>query len=235
MLFRIGLNKIKDIAIILLFIACNKDDTQPVSLEDGKSTVVYDLAGDTKASISDGIDGKEQRDFYTFLFRFQDKKQIWIRTEADSAQWLKTDEWDIAFAGQYNSNVYINNAQYVGNPGYEGPVTNTAIVLVEQPYEKVTTAPSDSEFDNSTIRVVGWAEVSAPHGWYDYSTSTHIMKALPNKTYVLRLPSGKYAKLQLVNLYKGNPPVVTDMFWPAPYLTFRYYVQQDGSKNLKTN
>ena len=215
--------------------SCSKEDNSTLSLEDGKSTVIYDLAGDTKASVSDGVDGKEKRNFYTFLFRFQDKKQIWIRTKADSTQWLKTDQWDIAFTGQYNSNIYINNAQDSGNPGYQGPATNTAIILVEQPYEKVTTAPADSDFDNSTIKIIGWADASAQHGWYSYSTSTHIMKALPNKTYVLRLPNGKYAKLQLVNAYKGNPPAVTDMFWPAPYLTFRYYVQQDGSKNLNTN
>ena len=233
MLFRIGLNKLIVLAVIMT--ACEKENRTPVTLEDGKSTVIYDLAGDTKASMADGIDGKEQRDFYTFLFRFQDKKQIWIRTKSDSTQWLKTDQWDIAFAGQYNSNVYINNAQDSGNPGYDGPAANTSIVLLEQPYEKVTTAPSDSEFDNSTIKVVGWADASAPHGWFDYSSTTHIMKALPNKTYVLRLPNGKYAKLQLVNAYKGNPPVVTDMFWPAPYFTFRYYVQEDGSKNLNTN
>ncbi|HMR18951.1 MAG TPA: hypothetical protein PKA53_06605, partial [Sphingobacterium sp.] len=176
-LFRIGLNKLNVLLMIVFCMGCDKEDNTSFSLEDGKSTVVYDLAGDPKASISDGIDGKEQRDFYTFLFRFQDKKQIWIRTKADSTQWLKTDQWDIAFTGQYNSNIYINNAQNVGNPGYEGPSDNTAIILVNQPYEQVSTAPLDSEFDNSTIKMVGWADASAPHGWFNYSTTTHIMKA----------------------------------------------------------
>lgn len=231
-LFRTVLNKFA--IVLLLFVACGKDDPEPPSLEDGKSTVILDLAGDTQASIADGIDGKEQRDFYTFLFRFSDKKQIWIRTEADSAQWLKTADWDIAFTGNYNSELYINNAEDPDNPGYGGPATTTAIVLLEQPYESVTAAPSDAEFDNSTIKRVGWVDASAPHGWFNYSATTHIMKALPNRTYALRLPDGKYAKLQLVNAYKGNPPAVTDMYWPAPYLTFRYFVQQDGSKNLNT-
>jgi hypothetical protein len=45
---------------------------------------------------------------------------------------------------------------------------------------------------------------------------------------------GKYARLELINVYKGNPPVVTDLFWPAPYFTFRYFVQEDGSRNLQT-
>lgn len=218
----------------MLLAACGKDDPVAPPLEDGKSTVIYDLAGDTQASIADGIDGKERRPFYTFLYRLRDKRQIWIRTKADSAQWLKTADWDIAFTGNYNSEIYINHAADPNNPGYQGPVTNTGIVLVEQPYEAVTTAPSDVEFDNNGVGAVGWAQSEGSPGWFSYNATTHIMKALPNRTYVLRLPDGKYAKLQLLSAYKGNPPAVTDMYWPAPYFTFRYFVQQDGSKDLNT-
>lgn len=214
--------------------ACGKDKETPPSLEDGKSTVVYDLAGDTRASVAGGVDGKEQRPFYTFLFRFSDRRQIWIRNAADTAQWLKTADWDIAFTGNYNSEVYINNNRDLQNPGFEGPAGQTAMILLHQAYESVTNAPSDAEFDNSTISSVGWAQSGDSPGWYSYSTSTHIMKTLPNRTYALRLPDGKYAKVQLISAYKGNPPAVTDMYWPAPYLTFRYFVQQDGSRNLNT-
>ncbi len=231
-LFRISSNKFL-IGLVIL-ISCDKNDPAPQSLEDGRSTVVYDLAGDTQASMADGVDGKEQRPFYTFLFRFGDKKQIWVRTKADSAQWLGTADWDMAFTGTYNSELYLNHAGDPKNPGYEGPAENTAIVLVEQPYENVTTAPSDAEFDNSKIKSIGRSEASSPHGWFQYSTVTHVMKSLPNRTYVLRLPDGKYAKLQMASAYKGNPPAVTDLYWPAPYFTFRYFVQQDGSKNLIT-
>ncbi len=230
-LFRTVLNKM--LALVFVLVSCGKDDPATPSLEDGKSTVVYDLAGDTQASIAGGVDGKEQRPFYTFLFDLSAKRQIWIRTKADSVQWLKTDDWDIAFAGNYNAEVFINNKVESRNPGYQGPVANTAIVLVQQPYESVTTAPADAEFDASPITSIGWADSGDSPGWYGYNTTTHIMKALPNRTYVLRLPDGKYAKLQLVSAYKGNPPAVTDLYWPAPYLTFRYFVQQDGSKNLK--
>ena len=231
-LFRIGLNKF--LLGLVLLAACDKKDPAPQSLEDGKSTVVYDLAGDTQASMDGGVDGKEHRPFYTFLFNLRDKKQIWLRTAGDSARWMKTADWDIAFTGTYNSEIFLNHAGDRANPGYGGPAANTAIVSVGQPYGNVTTAPSDAEFDNSTISSIGRSEAASPHGWFQYSTTTHIMKALPDRTYVLRLPDGRYAKLQLVNAYKGNPPAVTDLYWPAPYFTFRYFVQQDGSKNLNT-
>ncbi|WP_437917723.1 HmuY family protein [Sphingobacterium sp. LRF_L2] len=225
--------------LLLLFMitiaSCGKDDDTQPSYEDGKSTVIYDLAGDTEASVGDGVDGKEQRSFYTFLYRFSDQRQIWIKTKADSLQYLKTDDWDIAFTAQYNSEIYVNNANNQFNPGYQGEATNTAVVLIKDSYANVTTAPSDEEFDNSTIEKIGVASSTNSNGWFQYDSNTHIMLALPNRTYAIRLPDGKYAKLQIINAYKGNPTTVTNLNWPAPYYTFRYFVQEDGSKNLNTN
>jgi len=214
--------------------ACSKDNESGPSIEDGKSTVVYDLAGDTKASIANGIDGKEKRPFYTFLYNLEQKKQIWIRTKADSLRWFHTAEWDLAFTGNYNADIQINNKKYSGTPGYGGEVSNTAIIVINQPYENVNTAPSNSDFDQSTISTVGWATDGNSAGWYSYDMSSHIMKAFPNRTYALRLASGKYAKLQIISAYKGNPPAVSDLYWPAPYFTFRYFIQQDGGRNLNT-
>lgn len=215
--------------------ACGKDKDYSIGLEDGKSTVIKDLAGDVDASMGEGIDGKENRPFYIFLFRFRDQKQIWIKTQADSTQWLKTKDWDIAFTGPYNSEIYVNNAIDPFNPGYAGAADRTAVILLKQSYQSVSIAPTDEEFDQNGTRKIGWAANSESLGWFQYSLTTHIMQALPNRTYVIRLPDGKYAKLQLINAYKGNPTAVTNMNWPAPYYTFKYYVQQDGSKNLDTN
>lgn len=233
MLFRIGLNKIFTLTAILMTTGCSKDNSSP-SLEDGKSTIIYDLAGDTKASVANGIDGKEQRPFYTFLYNLEQKKQIWIRSKEDSLRWFKTKEWDLAFTGNYNGDIQLNNKKYKDTPGYEGIVDNTAIILLNQNYESVNIAPSEREFDQSNISTIGWAKSSDSPGWYSYDLSTHIMKAYPKRTYALRLSNGKYAKLQILSAYKGNPPAVSDLYWPAPYFTFKYFIQQDGSRNLST-
>ncbi|WP_206106084.1 hypothetical protein [Olivibacter sp. XZL3] len=106
--------------------ACSKQESEVApSYEDGKSTVIYDLAGDTNASMSDGVDGKENRPFYIFLYSLRNKSQIWIRNAADSARFLKTAEWDIAFTGPYNSEIYVNNAEDEFSPGFGGPARNT--------------------------------------------------------------------------------------------------------------
>ncbi|MGO3161927.1 HmuY family protein [Sphingobacterium sp. JB170] len=222
-------------SLSLAFTSCKKEEILPsTNIEDGKSTVIYDLAGDTNGSMGDEAEGKTKKGFDTFLFRLADKQQIWLRNAADSSKWMKTDDWDIAFTGPYNSEVFINNANYFYNPGYEGPATETAVLMLEQPYADVNEAPSDEEFDNSQITKVGWATNAYAVGWFFYSMDTHIAIPIKNRTWVIRLPDGKYAKLELLNVYQGNPPDVTNMNWPAPYFTFRYYVQPDGSKNLRT-
>lgn len=216
----------------VITLSCKKDDAAP-SLEDNISTVIYDLAGDTGASMGDSAEGKENRPFNIFLFRFKDQKQIWIRNAADSAQWLKTKDWDIAFTGPYNSELYVNDGTDQYNPGYGGDA-RSSVVKVDRPYRDVTEAPDDAAFQTSGITKIGWASSENAPGWFFYSLNSHIMQAIKNRIYIIRLPDGKYAKLELVNAYQGNPPAVTDMNWPAPYFTFRYYVQENGSRNLNT-
>ncbi|RZF59708.1 HmuY family protein [Sphingobacterium corticibacterium] len=219
----------------LAFASCKKDeDLDPwAGLEDGKSTLIKDLAGDTNGSMGDEAEGKTKKGFDVFLFRFSDKKQIWLRNAADSARWLKTDEWDLAFTGPYNSEVFVNKGSYEFNPGYGGPATS-AVVQLDKAYNLVNDAPSDGDFEQSDVNKIGWASDQYANGWFFYSLDTHIMIPIKNRTYAIQLPDGKYAKLELITAYQGNPPEVTNLNWPAPYFSFRYYVQQDGSKNLRT-
>jgi len=219
----------------LLFLgSCTKKEEIP-ELEDNKSTVIRDLAGDTGASVGEGADGKTQRDFRTFLFNFKDKKQIWLNNAEDSARYLKTGDWDLAFTYIYNSIVYVNKGQDVENPGFGGPGLGN-ITYVDKPYNEVTEVTSDVNF-STRQGFVGWDGWPQGYnfGWYFYQMTTHIARPIKNRTFIIQTAAGKYAKLELINVYQGNPPVVTDLHWPAPYLTFRYYVQEDGSKNLNTN
>lgn len=224
------------LASLITLNSCGKEDDLRPALEDGKSVVVYDLEGDTKttAGTSNPVDGKETGHFDVFLFRFKDKKQIKLNNAADTAKWLKTKDWDLAFTGPYNSEIYINNSEIEKNPGFGGEAKNTAIIKIDKPYSAVTEAPSDEEFNNSTTQMIGWNQTEHSSGWFDYSMGGHIMQAIPNRTYVLRLADGKYAKLELISAYKGYPVAITDLRWPAPYYTFRYFVQKDGSNNLNT-
>jgi len=196
--------------------SCTKDQLRP-QLADGSSIVVTDLPGDTGRTVATG--------FRTFYF------SLTTNAKVDSTQ-KQTADWDICFAREYNSYLGVNsgtdNASYgIGGPGHG------AMVQVNQAYDQVTTAPSDDVFKNNGVSSAGWDPGNGT-GWYFYDLNTHIAVPIKNRTFVIRTATGKYAKLELVSMYKGAPAVVTNLYWPAPYFTFRYYVQQDGTRNLAT-
>ena len=191
--------------------------------------------------------GKETGRYNMFLFRFSDRKQFYIRDAADSARYLKTDQWDLAFTGEFNSLIWLNNAGYKQNPGYGSPMVRTALLLYAYGYEFMNEAPPDSLFDAvpASDMQMGFASEFGPgvNAWYEYSTTTHVAQPYAYRAFYLRLQrfnpgtgesSYRYGKLQLISMYKGAPEVVTDMNWPSPYFTFRYFIQEDGSRNLKT-
>ncbi|WP_343701768.1 HmuY family protein [Chitinophaga sp.] len=215
-----------------IFAACSKDDAPPAP-QDIKSTIISDMPGDTLASMGTGVDGKEKRPFYGVTFSFSTRQTRIIKTAADSAQYLKNADWDIAFTKEYNSYVVANNGTVAGTPGYGGPGVGR-MVIIEAPYDQVHAAPADEEFERNGVAGVGWDSGSG-YGWYFYSLNNHIAVPIKNRTFIVKTADGRFAKLALLNIYKGNPPVVTDLFWPAPYLTFKYFVQENGSRDLKTN
>ena len=219
-------------ALLISIASCKKsnDSTDPV---DHKSIFIRDLAGDTLASVSETADGKVKRPFHPFLFRFRDQQQVFLKNARDTADHLKSGQWDLCFSDVYNSLVSCNSGTLRGNPGYQGPGLGGAIVTINQPYDQVLEAPSDDQFIHEGKSGVGW-DPGNGNGWFFYSLSNHLVVPIRGRTFVLRTAEGKFAKLELLNVYKGNPPLVTDLFWPAPYFTFRYFVQSDGSRNLHT-
>ena len=191
--------------------------------------------------------GKETGRYNMFLFHFSNRKQLYIRDATDSARYLKTDQWDIAFTGEFNSLIWLNNSGYKQNPGYGSPMVHSSVLLYAYGYEFMNEAPSDSLFDAvpATDMQIGFSSEFGPgiNAWYEYSTTTHVAQPYAYRAFYLRLQrfnpntgesTYRYGKLQLISMYKGAPDVVTDLNWPSPYFTFRYFIQEDGSRNLKT-
>ncbi|WP_316816219.1 HmuY family protein [Pedobacter nyackensis] len=204
--------------VAIATVSCTKEEVKP-KLEDGKSTVAKDVPGD----VGNTVGGAKPFEIFYFSFKTNGK--------VDKSKVL-TSEWDIAFAKEYNSYISPNSGTNNESYGFGGPGKG-AMMVVNQAYDDVKTAPSDAEFSSKGIDVAGWDSGSG-NGWYFYELNTHIAVPVKNRTYILRTAEGKYAKLQLVSMYKGAPATVSDLNWPSPYFTFRYYVQQDGSTNLST-
>src|SRR6186713_466184 len=193
------------IACATFLASCSKKNDAP-ALQDGTSVVITDLPGDTTTTMGGG----GASTFQNLYFSFKTNGKVDVSDEDK-----KTTKWDLAFTGPYNAEVYVNSGSYQYNPGFGGPGKG-AVIIIDKSYSQVTTAPTDAEFDASDFYKIGWDNGNG-RGWFFYSLDNHIAVPVKNRTFALRTADGKYAKLELINVYKGNPPVVTDLFWPAPY------------------
>lgn len=203
---------------ILILASCTKKEIKP-ELEDGKSIVIKDLPGDVGNTVGSG------KLFESFYFSMKTGAKV-------PASEKLTASWDLAFAKEYNSYVSINNGADASSLGFGGPGKG-AMLVINQAYDQLKTAPSDAEFLANGISSTG-IDVGNGNGWFFYEMNTHIAVPVKNRTFVIRTADGQFAKLELISMYKGAPKVVSDLNWPAPYFTFRYFLQSDGSRNLST-
>jgi hypothetical protein len=129
-----------------------------------------------------------------------------------------SEKWDIKFKGTTIS------------------VNGTAQLLQlsnGQLFETYTTAPA-SGFVADDIKGSG--------SWYNYTATTepqHAIIPVPGKIIVLKTTDGKYAKIEMISYYKGNPSTSAESFKElttrpaAKTYTFRFVYQADGTTNLK--
>lgn len=112
--------------------------------------------------------------------------------------------------------------------------------LFEQAFHVVKTVPVADEAFNTKDAVSldhfqgsldGW-------GYYDFYGSlfpgnpkkSHIVYTLP-RTMIIRTANGRYAKITIQSIYKDSPENPTRDNKPG-FVTFKYAIQMDGSKNL---
>lgn len=124
-------------------------------------------------------------------------------------------DWDVAFGG---TTILANS----GNGG--------GIQLMETTYTEVLTAPT-----------TGYEASNA--SWYTYTGEApvgpkHAILADEEHTLLVLTPEGKYAKIQILSYYEGNPDTSTPEFESlmtraaSKYFTFNYTIQSDGSTQL---
>lgn len=129
-----------------------------------------------------------------------------------------SEKWDIKFKGTTIS--VSGTAQLV-------QLSNGQL------FDTYTTAPG-SGFVKDDIKGSG--------SWYNYTATTepqHAIIPVPGKIIVLKTTDGKYAKIEMLSYYKGNPSTSAESFKDlttrpaAKTYTFRFAYQADGSTNLK--
>ncbi len=201
------------LCVSVAMVACSKDDTAvvvPVS-----AISVKDLAADTVTGI--GVDGRPQSAGTITYYSLVDNKVI---AAADAA----TTKWDVAFTA---TKVLVNS-------GTSGPGLGGAFVF-KGLFDDLKTIPIDSTFatDNSNASsfAIPWG---SGKGWYTYDGLTTLVNPIAGRVLVIRTAAGKFAKIEIINYYKGGvtlPSTAADMdkLTKQRYYTFRYAYQPNGT------
>ena len=199
----------------IMFLSCEKDDVAtPVVLE---TKTVSNLPGDTIIGLS-----AMGQPYGSGKFTFYNLQSNSIIDNSDSA----TTKWDLGFRG----------TTIITNSGTGGPGNGGAFVYTGT-FSELTAIPVDSSFRIDNAPTAYAIKTGSGNGWYSYNGATQLITPTPGRILVIRTATGKYAKLEILNYYKGGvtPDASAsdnDKLTKQRYYTFRYLFQTDGSKNF---
>ncbi|MEO1023365.1 MAG: HmuY family protein [Bacteroidota bacterium] len=167
--------------------ACSDDNDDDISITEG--VLMVDIPADT-GGVSGGPPGQGPPPVFTYV----DLETQTIVTDPNSTQ------WDLAFA----------STTILTNSGISGDGTGGAIVLDTPFAELEAAATTGYAIDTDTLLAVPFG---SGNGWYNYDFRTNIVSPIPNKTILVRSgDGGSYAKVEMLNYYRGNPDMTTEAF-----------------------
>lgn len=199
-----------------ILFSCTKDETT-VALSVTAITV-NNLPADTVLGINTTTGMPFSAGKYTFFSL--ERNAIVPNTDSASTQ------WDLALA----SNKILTNG------GTSGKGLGGAFVYVGL-FDDLKSIPSDSVFKTDNAPASFAVTFGSGKGWYVYDQLTSLITPLAGRVLVIRTASGKFAKVEIINYYKGGVtlPITasdSDKLSKQRYYTFRYAYQPNGSKTF---
>ena len=204
------------LGLSIVLVACSKDEETivvPVS-----AITVSNLAADTVTGL--GVDGRPQSAGTTTYYSLVDNKVI-ASTDAASTK------WDIAFS----------STKILVNSGTSGPGLGGAFVYVGL-FDALKTIPADSNFATDNAIAASYAvPLGSGKAWYTYDGLTTLISPIAGRVLVIRTATGKFAKIEILNYYKGGVTLpatasTIDKLTKQRYYTFRYAYQPNGAKTF---
>ncbi len=218
-----NLTKLMSITMItVLMISCKKEDTTIDTTNNGSFkvytvgniTTVQNLIGDTIL----GISPTTFQPYGSGKFTFFNLATGQLVAKTDSA----SNKWDLAFRG---TTILINNG--TSGPGLGGAYINVGL------FADVSKVSPDSTFrvDNAPTYAI---TTGSNKGWYVYDGISNLINPIPGRVLMIRTATGKYAKVEILNYYKGGvtpAASASDAVKTSEqrYYTFRYTYQASGS------
>ncbi len=199
----------------VLLTSCDKEDvTAPVTVQ---TKTVSNLQADTIIGIAPS--GQPYGSGKYTLYSLETNSVI---ANTDSA----TSKWDVGFRG---TTIIING-------GNSGPAAGGAFVYTGT-FSDLMQISADSVFRVDNAPTSYAIKTGSGNGWYNYNGATQLITPIPGRILVVRTASGKYAKMEITNYYKGGvTPDATasdnDKLTKQRFYTFRYTFQSDGTKKF---
>lgn len=204
-----------------IFTACTKDKTGPVVdpgafnvAVNGKIVTVSNLPADTIIGFATSGQpyGAGKYSFFSL------ETNTWV-SNTDSV----TTKWDLAFSG---TTIRINNA--TSGPGSGGAFVYNGV------FDALTTVPNDSVFKIDNHPTSYAITRGSGKGWYNYDGPTNLLTPIPGRVLVIKTASGKFAKLEILNYYRGGvtpSASASDAIKISEqrYYKFRYTFQSNGT------
>lgn len=209
------------LSAFLFFTACDKDDNT-TKVDPVVSVTVTNLPADTIIGITPGVPPFGGMPYGAGKYTFFSLERGVVVPSSDSA----TNKWDIAFRG----------TAILTNSGNGGPAAGGAFVYIGL-FNDLKTIPSDSTFRTENVPTSYAVPFGSNRGWYVYDGLNNLVTPIPGRVLVIRTASGKFAKVEILNYYKGGVTPAAS----APdnvkirdqrYYTFRYSYQSNGTKSF---
>ena len=202
------------LSLALALVACRKEEETvvvPVS-----AITVNDLPADTVTGL---VNGRPQYAGSITYYSLVDNK---IVTKADSA----TTKWDVAFS---STKILVNSG--TSGPGFGGAFVFKGL------FDALKTIPADSNFATDNSKASQYAIPQTGQTWFIYDEYNRLITPEAGRVLVIRTATGKYAKIEILNYYKGGiTPATTasdlEKSSKQRYYTFRYAYQPNGSKTF---
>ena len=197
----------------VFFVSCDKNDTT-ITVNTVTSSTVNSLPADTILGLANGQPyGAGKFTFYSLT-----NNKVVASTDSNSVN------WDIAFRG----------TTIITNGGNSGPGAGGAFVYTGT-FDALTTIPADSTFKVDNAPSSYAITTGSKKGWYVYDFVNNLITPIPGRVLVIRTATGKFAKVEILNYYKGGiTPAASDSdaikTHNQRYYTFRYSYQANGTK-----
>jgi hypothetical protein len=138
-----------------------------------------------------------------------------------------TNRWDIGFRG----------TTIITNSGNSGPGQGGAFVFVGL-FDDLRSVPVDSVFRVDNAPTAYAIPSGSNRGWYVYNAPVNLVTPIPGRVLVIRTATGKFAKVEILNYYRGGvtPPASAsddEKIRNQRFYTFRFRFQPDGSRDFQ--